>query len=298
MKIPVSVIILTYNEQKNLASTLEAIYAWVDEIFVVDSFSKDRTIEIAESYGAVVVQQAFETHSLQWSFALSQLPVKNNWILGLDADQQIMPELAQEIKALFLDKEPTYSGYYVKRRMFFLDKWIRHGGYYPLYLLKLFRKDAVFIDEGEMMDHHFYVRGKTSRLNNDLIEANQNETLEFWLNKHIRYAKLQASEELYRSRNASSHANLFGNQDERRQSLKNTWEKLPLFLRPFLYFFYRYFLQLGVLDGRTGLIFHLLQAFWYRFIVDAKIYEARKALKRVSHQNSLNNEPDQPQPVR
>jgi len=288
MKVPISVIILTYNEEKNISSTLEAVHSWVDEIFIVDSFSKDRTIEIAGCYGATVVQHAFETHSRQWGFALNHLPIRNHWILGLDADQQIMPELAMEIQELFNQQEPAFAGYYVKRRMFFLGKWIRHGGYYPLYLLKLFRKDAVFIDEGELMDHHFYVRGKTARLNHDLIEANQNETLEFWLSKHIRYAKLQAQEQLEQTRKSTAHANLVGNQDERRQFLKNGWEKMPLFLRPFIYFFYRYFFQLGFLDGRTGLIFHLLQAFWYRFVVDAKIYEAQRNLK---------NESNRPQPV-
>jgi hypothetical protein len=207
----------------------------------------------------------------------------------LDADQQMMPELTEEIRELFKNKEPSFAGYYVKRRMFFLGKWIRHGGYYPLYLLKLFRKDAVFIDEGELMDHHFYVHGETTRLQHDLIEANQNETLAFWLNKHIRYAHLQAREQLEQTRKISGHANLLGNQDERRQFLKNGWEKMPLFIRPFIYFLYRYFFQLGFLDGRTGLIFHLLQAFWYRFIVDAKIYEAQRKLK---------DESDQSQPVR
>ena len=282
MKIPVSVIVLTYNEERNLAPTLEAVCNWVDEVFIVDSYSTDRTSEIAGRYGATVVQHTFETHSRQWDFALNHLPLRNDWVLGLDADQQLTSELAAEIAGLFSSGAPPAVGYYIKRRMFFLGKWIRHGGYYPLYLLKFFHRRHVFLDAGELMDHHFYVRGTTKKLRHDLIEANQNETLEFWLNKHIRYARLQAQEHLERSRKAAAHANLFGNQDERRQFLKNGWEKMPLFLRPFLYFFYRYFWQLGFLDGRTGLIFHLLQAFWYRFVVDAKIYEARRARRHAA----------------
>jgi glycosyltransferase involved in cell wall biosynthesis len=277
MKIPVSVILLTYNEEKNLPQTLESLYRWVDEIFIVDSFSTDRTLAIARQYGAAIYQNPFETHTRQWLFALEKLPVRNEWILGLDADQKITPELKSELLGLFLADSLVYDGYYIKRRMFFLGKWIRHGGYYPRYLLKLFRKDKVFLDSGELMDHHFYVKGTTGQLQHDLIEDNQNETLQFWLTKHIRYATLQATEEVRKSRkHTNTHANLFGNQDQRRQSLKRTWEGLPLFLRPFLYFFYRYFIQLGFLDGKAGLIFHLLQAFWYRFTVDSLMYEMQK----------------------
>ena len=277
MKIPVTVVILTYNEEKNLPDTLQSILGWVDEIYVVDSYSTDKTIEIAARHKVKVYQNKFETHTKQWLFALNHLPITHQWILGLDADQQITSELASEIRELFRNGEPGSEGYYIKRKMFFLGKWLRYGGYYPRYLLKLFRRDKVFLDAGELMDHHFYVNGTTAKLQNDLIEANKNETLQFWLTKHIRYATLQAHEELKSTRqHKSTHSNLLGNQDERRQFLKNLWENLPLFIRPFLYFIYRYFFQLGFLDGRTGLIFHFLQAFWYRFTVDSLIYEARR----------------------
>jgi glycosyltransferase involved in cell wall biosynthesis len=280
-KIPLSVIILTYNEEKNLPGTLQSLTSFADEVFIVDSFSADKTIEIAKSYGAMVYQNVFETHTKQWLYALTLLPVKNDWILGLDADQVLTPELVGEIRNLLLHGNPEFEGYYIKRRMFFLGKWIKNGGYYPRYLLKLFRKDKVFLDSGELMDHHFYVNGRTSKLEYDLIEDNKNETLQFWLNKHIRYARLQAQEEIERTRKyTDTHARIFGNQDERRQWFKKVWEKLPLFVRPLLYFVYRYFLQLGFLDGKTGLIFHFLQAYWYRFTVDALIYESKYTKQR------------------
>jgi glycosyltransferase involved in cell wall biosynthesis len=274
-KVPVSVILLTYNEEKNLPLTLQHLLEWVDEIFVVDSFSTDDTLQIAKNYGVAVFQNRFETHTKQWLFALSHLPIRNKWILGLDADQQITTQLAQEIRLLFMHGNPSHDGYYIKRRMFFLGKWIKHGGYYPRYLLKLFRRDKVFLDAGELMDHHFYVKGTTGQLKHDLIEDNKNETLQFWLTKHIRYATLQAQEELSDTRKLKTiNASIFGNQDARRQLLKNIWEKLPLFLRPFMYFIYRYFFQMGFLDGYPGFIFHFLQAFWYRFTVDSLIFES------------------------
>jgi glycosyltransferase involved in cell wall biosynthesis len=282
-KIPVSVIILTYNEEKNLLSTLEGVVNLVDEIFIVDSFSTDTTLDIAKEYNAVVYQNKFETHTKQWLYALTNLPITNGWILGLDADQKITIELKNELKELFKGGDPPFDGYYIKRKMFFLGQWIRYGGYYPRYLLKLFRKDKVFLDAGELMDHHFYVNGYTSSLYSDMIEDNKNETLQFWLTKHVRYAKLQAQEEIERTReHVKTNANILGNQDERRQSLKNIWEMAPLFLRPFIYFLYRYFFQLGFLDGRVGIIFHFLQAFWYRFTVDALIYETKYIRQRPS----------------
>lgn len=277
MKIPLTVIILTFNEEKNLPKTLHSISGLADQIFIIDSFSTDRTTEIASYYNAVVYQNKFETHTKQWHFALNHLPITHNWILALDADQEITPDLSHEIQMLFKNNQLDSNGYYIKRQMFFLGKWIRYGGYYPRYLLKLFHRDKVYLDPGELMDHHFYVNGPTSRLEHDLIENNKNETLHFWLTKHIRYATLQAQEELNRTREyKSSNAKLFGNQDEKRQFLKNIWENLPLFIRPCLYFIYRYFIQLGFMDGRTGLIFHFLQAFWYRFTVDSLIYEANQ----------------------
>jgi hypothetical protein len=240
---------------------------------VVDSFSTDKTERIATEYKAHFYQNKFETHSKQWEFALKHLPIHTEWVLGLDADQEILPELAEEIKSA-LSGNSEFAGYYIKRRNYFLGKWIKNGGYYPRYLLKLFRKDSVYLDPGELMDHHFYVRGKTGRLNFDLVENNLKEDLDFWSRKHVKYAELQAKEEFYNS--AVNSGSFWGNRDERRIYLKSMWNRMPLFLRPFLYFIYRYFIQVGFLDGKKGLIFHFLQAFWYRFLVDAKIYELRK----------------------
>lgn len=271
--LPLSIIILTYNEEKNLPKCLESVIPLSVPVFVVDSFSDDNTLAICEKYKVQVYQNKFETHSRQWEYALKELPIQTPWILGIDADQELLPELAAEIR-ITLAGSPAYDGYYIKRRNFFMGKWIRHGGYYPRYLLKLFRRDKVYLDSGELMDHHFYVHGRTGRLEYDLIENNLKEDLSFWSGKHIKYAALQASEEF--NQTAVNQGRLFGNQDERRMFLKNIWNRMPLFIRPFLYFIYRYFIQLGFLDGRTGLVFHFLQAFWYRFLVDAKIYELRK----------------------
>lgn len=161
-----------------------------------------------------------------------------------------------------------------------MGRWIKYGTYYPRYLLKLFRIDKVFLDERELMDHHFYVEGKTCKLKYDFIEDNRKEILDFWIDKHNRYASMQAREEIEGDYAPLLRASFFGNQDERRLWFKRIWIHLPLFIRPLLYFCYRYFIRMGFLDGKEGLIFHFLQGFWYRFLVDAKIYEMRRDQQR------------------
>jgi hypothetical protein len=201
--------------------------------------------------------------------------------LGLDADQIITPELEDEIAKSFINSEINkHDGYYIRRRQVFMGRWIRHGGYYPYYLLKLFKKDRVRVEKRELIDHHFYVNGNTGKLRRDLIEWNRKEDdLSFWIDKHNRYGTLQAIEEYSHRRAATNNGSFFGNKDQRTLWLKNRiWRKLPLFIRPFLYFIYRYIFRLGFLDGKEGLIFHFLQGFWYRLLVDAKIYELRKKM--------------------
>ncbi|MEO0166094.1 MAG: glycosyltransferase family 2 protein [candidate division WOR-3 bacterium] len=275
-KLPISVIILTYNEEKNIEECLKSVYGWVEEIFIVDSYSTDKTLEIAKKYTDKIYQHEFETHTKQWQWALKTLPVISDWIFGLDADQRVSIELKRELESLFSNNLTDVDGVYVSRRQIFLGRWIKYGGYYPKYLLKIFKKDKVFFDESDYVDHHFYVKGKTIILKSDIIEDNVKERdSSFWLKKHIKYAELHAMEFLM-PLNKKINPSFAGSPDERTLFLKNIYQRLPLFIRPFLYFFHRYFFRLGFLDGKEGLIFHFLQGFWYRFLVDAKIYEIEK----------------------
>lgn len=274
-----AIVILTYNEEKNITKCLESVKSLNAPIYIIDSFSTDATQSIAESYHAHFIANKFSTHTIQWKFGLSQVPSEIDWVLGLDADQTLTPELAKEIKDIFdSPDEIMYSGFYLRRRNYFLGKWIRFGGYQNRFLLKLFKKDAVYLDDSELMDHHFYVKGKTARLENDIIENNLKEDLEFWKLKHVKYAELQAKEEY--DKLLSNSGNLFGNQDERRLFLKSTWNRMPLFVRPVLYFLYRYFLLGGFLDGFIGAKFHYLQAYWYRRTVDQNIFNLKAKSKK------------------
>jgi glycosyltransferase involved in cell wall biosynthesis len=255
----------------------------VSDVFVVDSGSDDRTVAIGEAYGAKVVTHPFESHARQWSWALENLALTTEWVLALDADQRVTAELREAISRtvnLQVGGGCDVAGCFVRRKQIFRGRWIKHGGYFPKYLLKLFRRDRVWLDERELVDHHFYVRGPVARLPHDLIEDNRNEAeISVWLARHIRYAGLQAEEEWRRAKEGSGGpvtASPFGAPDERILWLKGIWKRLPLYVRPCLYFLYRYVLRLGFLDGKEGFVFHVLQGFWYRLLVDIKLDELRR----------------------
>jgi glycosyltransferase involved in cell wall biosynthesis len=286
---PISAVVLTYNEERNIGACLDSLGSAVKEILVVDSGSTDRTVEIARSKGARVVHHAFEGHAVQWEHALS-LPIEGEWILALDADQRLSPRLALSLVDTIETIPRNVNGLYVNRLHVYRGRALRHGGLFPKWMLKAFRKGTSFTDKRERMDHHFYVTGATAKVADGvLIEDNRNERdIGFWIEKHNRYAVRQASEELERSERPSGwplELNLLGSPDQRVLFLKSRWYRMPLYVRPFLYFVYRYFFRLGFLDGKEGFIFHVLHAFWYRLLVDIRIDEMRSA-RRVEGKQS------------
>jgi glycosyltransferase involved in cell wall biosynthesis len=274
----VTAVVLTFNEERNLPACLGTLATVAADVFVVDSGSTDRTVSIAREFGAQVVTHRFESHTRQWQWALAHLPIRSTWVLAIDADQRLTPELSSSIAAALsrsTDAPEGPAGFFLNRRQVFRGRWIRHGGYYPKYLLKLFRRDAVRLDDNDLVDHHFYVTGPTANLSGDLIEDNKNENqIAVWIAKHNRYAVLQARDEQARIPDASLGA-AFGSPDDRTRLRKRVWRRFPLYVRPFGYFFYRYFLRLGFLDGKEGFIFHFMQAFWYRLLVDINRDELR-----------------------
>jgi glycosyltransferase involved in cell wall biosynthesis len=274
--ISLAVVVLTFNEEANLAACLASVQGWASECVVVDSGSTDRTCDIAYERSATVVTHAFESHAAQWEWALSSLQLQSEWILALDADHRVTPELRDSLIEQLTASDDSCSGYFVARRQVFRGRWIRHGGYYPKYLLKLFRRGRARVGD-DLVDHHFLVTGKVGRLDGDLIEDNRNELRIFdWTEKHNRYARRQAADELARERAGLGHGRFFGTPDERVLWMKHLWAQLPLFIRPVGYFVYRYLFRLGFLDGKEGFVFHVLQAFWYRLLVDINIEELRQ----------------------
>lgn len=271
-----SFIILTYNEEMHLPRLLDSIKDLHATIYILDSGSTDATIGIAEKYGALVKTHPFENHPKQWDFALKNFEIQTPWIIGLDADQIVTPELYLMLKEFETEKYTGINGIYFNRKNYFQGSWIRYGGYYPIYLLKMFRTGIGFSDLNENMDHRFIVSGKTVIWKKGhLLEENLKENdIHFWFKKHERYSDLIAHEEVERMRNLRSQSlkpNLLGNPDEKKAWLKRLWWKLPLGLRPYLYYGTRMFLQFGLLDNKTARHFHYLQGLWFRKLVDKKI---------------------------
>lgn len=272
----VSVIILTHNEEKHIERCIQSLLHFTDKIFIVDSGSTDRTVAIAESLGANVMHNPWVTYAVQFNFGINHTPFKTDWLMRMDADEYVTPELGQEIKQSLAALNNDTTGIYVKRRVMFMNQWIKRGGYYPIWLLRLWRRDKGICEELWMDEHIKLSGGATVQFKNDIVDHNLNN-LTWWTQKHNNYAIREVIDLLDIKYNFTE-ANrvipkLFGTQDQRKRFLKLKYASLPLFTRPFAYFFYRYFVKLGFLDGKKGLIWHFLQGLWYRFLVDAKIYE-------------------------
>jgi glycosyltransferase involved in cell wall biosynthesis len=278
---PIAAVVLTFNEEVNLARCLSSVAGWADEIVVVDSFSTDATCEIARRRGATVHQHAYEGHPQQWKWALGEVPLKSEWVFALDADFVVTPELKEAIDAAIAgeDREPKLDGFFVRHRQVFRGRPLWHGTMYPRYWLRLFRRGRVRVDESDLVDLHFYVDGRTGTLEHDVVEDNWKEMdFSFWMRKQIAFAQRQAVEEIARRQGGKDgpKGSFFGTPDRRILWWKERWLQLPLFVRPVLYFLYRYFLSLGFLDGKEGFLYHFSQALVYRIMVDARIEELRR----------------------
>jgi len=280
----ISVIILTYNEEKHIERCINSVKSFAKDIFIVDSFSNDKTLEIAKSLGVNICQNKWENnHAKQFNWALEHCPITTEWVMRLDADEYVTQELQEEIIDKIDNLEDNINGIFLKRRVYFLKRWIKHGDYYPIWLLRIWRHRKGYCEEHLMDEHIKILEGETIKFNNDIVDDNQNN-ISWWIDKHNNYATRESIEVLnilYRFANRDDITpNFFGSQVQRKRWLKYRYAKMPLFLRPFLYFIYRYFIKLGFLDGKEGLIFHFLQGFWYRFLVDAKIYEIEQKARR------------------
>lgn len=279
-----SVIILTKDEAVNLPICLTSLQSLGADIYIIDSGSTDKTIEIARQYGCKVYKHPFENHARQLNWALENLPIQTPWIMRLDADERVTPELSSELQQKLSNTPQEIGGYQVKRRVFFMGRWIKHGGYYPTWLLRIWRTGSGTCEQRWMDEHMVLSQGKIANLKNDIIDENQ-KGLTFWTNKHNHYADREIQDMLgvlLDSDDPLIHNQQRSQAQQRRWVKNNLYSRSPLFLRAFIYFLLRYTVGLGFLDGMEGLVFHFLQGFWYRFLVDAKLYEQRQQERKHS----------------
>lgn len=265
-------ILLSFNSEESLGNTLDRVRMVSDEIFVVDSFSKDGTAALARSKGAIVVEHAFEHYGAQRNWAIDNLPVTGAWQLHLDADELMDDELVASIRNL-ADESP-HSGYFLPRYVRFLGRTMRHGGMSPTWHLRLFRSGAGRCEDRKYDQHFILLKGTSGQLSGAVIDDIRMPLTE-WTARHNRWADGEVAELHAEAASDRVVPDARGNPAERKRFLRKKYNQLPLFVRPFLLFGYRYFLRLGFLDGIPGLIFWVLQTFWFRFLIDAKIWEKR-----------------------
>lgn len=273
-----TVIVLTLNEEIHIRRCIESVRALDCRIVVVDSYSTDQTCDIAKALGADVFLNTFTTHAKQLNWVLSHADVTSKWVMRLDADEYITPELLKMLPDVLARAGEATSGFTLNLRRIFMGKWLRHGALYPIHLLRIWRFGHGQCEE-RLMDEHLVVKGKVEHIDADFVDDNLNN-LTWWIDKHNRYASLEAVELLnleYKFLSTKKAATLIsGNQAGTKRWVKEViYVRLPSSLRAFAYFFYRYFIRLGFLDGQAGTTFHFLQGFWYRYLVDAKVTEVK-----------------------
>lgn len=278
MTVPVSVVVLTYNSEPDLDGCLGSVAGWAGEIFVVDSFSQDATVDIAKRHGAHVYTNRFQGFAAQENWACEHLPLSYEWALFLDADEAVLPELRDEIGALLTDGEPREAGFYLRRRFVWMGRWLRHGGYYPVDELQLFRRSLCRVVDAGLREYNA-VQGTVGRLRHDLVHESR-KGLAYWIQKHVMYARREAEEQFNgygaaRLR-AAAQPGIHLEGTGRNRFREQAWNRVPLFVRPLLLFTYRYVMRLGFLDGIPGLTYCFLHELWYQFLIDLNLWELRR----------------------
>lgn len=280
-----TIVILTKNEERHIERALASVSEIADRCLVIDSGSTDRTVELAEQAGANVLLNPFVTHSQQFNWALQQLPSDTEWVLRLDADEVVTPVLATEIRDCLNNLPPDTNGVSVARRMNFMRRRIRWGGVFPVHVLRLFRYGYGRC-ENRWMDEHIIVEGKIAKFSGEIIDDNMN-SLSWWTAKHNLYASREVVDILNKQYDFMPQDSIAKLRSSKQTGIKrwikeNMYARLPGGLRAFAYFFYRYILRFGFLDGKEGIAFHVLQGFWYRYLVDMKLHEVRSYLQNNS----------------
>jgi glycosyltransferase involved in cell wall biosynthesis len=279
----ITALIITKNEEIHIERCINNIKKLVSDVLIIDSFSNDNTIEIAKKLNIKFIQNKFINHAKQFNFGLSQLSQDTDWVLKIDADEILTSSLIAEIKNKLPMLDKNINGIYIKRHLVFQDTLIKYGRLSPVRLLRLFRFQKGKCDN-RWVDEKIKVEGKTVQFKEYIIDQNL-KSLSEWIRKHDRYSSAEALNYLLIKYNS-----LFNDLEQSQLNFdtlsvvslksRNLYAKLPLIIRAFVIFSYRYFFCLGFLHGKAGLIYFFLQSLWYRILVDAKILEVEKLIKK------------------
>ncbi|MFB3164795.1 glycosyltransferase family 2 protein [Neobacillus sp. 179-J 1A1 HS] len=283
--VDLTAIILSKNEEKNIEKCINSIQSIAKRIVVIDSFSNDATVALAKQVGADVYQNPFVNYATQFNWGLENTSIDTKWVLRIDADEEFTPELCDEINRSIPNLKDDVTGLTINLRVIFMGKWLKHGGMYPFKLLRIFQFGIGKLENRNMDEHVQLTQGEIVELKSDFLHHDFKD-LEYWIKKHNWYSNREVMD-YYSNRNLPED-NLKNGWAIKKRIMKNgLYYKLPMFVRAKLFYVYRYYIKRGFLDGKEGKIFHTLQAYWYRFLIDAKIYECEITGTRIGEQGDL-----------
>ena len=295
--VDLTVIILTKNEEKNLRKCVESFRGIAKRFVIVDSGSTDGTEELCKQIDKELrligssldfYHNTWISYANQLNWGLKNTNITTEWSMRMDADEELMEDLAAEVDEKLDTLRSPINGVVIRRRLIFMGRWIKHGGRYPELLLRIFRTGKATCEMKIMDEHMILSEGTTVTFNHDLIDNNQKD-LEWWISKHNWYSNREVLDHQMSSKgDPLEESGGSSRQAQMKRIMKNGgYYKLPKFFRAHLYFIYRYWFRLGFLDGTEGKVFHFLQAYWYRFLVDAKMYQCEKLGTMIKPQGDL-----------
>jgi glycosyltransferase involved in cell wall biosynthesis len=276
-KLSITAIILTYNEEIHLQRCIDSIKNICEKIIVIDSFSKDSTEKIVKQNNVDFYQNKWVNYATQFNWGLKNTSISSDWVLRIDADEYLLPELQLEISDKIENLPKNISGIELFLRRFFLGRHIKRG-LGNIKMIRLFRTNKAFVESRWMDEHIKVIEGDIIVFDGEFADHNLNN-IAWWTEKHNGYSIREAIDLLNIEFNLfnTKEAGKLNNQSNSKRKKKVKYVNYPLFLRCFIYFIYRYFFKLGFLEGKEGFLWHFLQGWWYRTLVDSKIYEIKKA---------------------
>lgn len=281
-----AVVILTYNEAIHLSRALASVAMIASQVFVIDSGSTDETVALAEAAGAIVLTNPFINQAQQFQWALDNAPITADWVMRLDADEVIEADLSETLAERLSTLPLEVCGVNLKRKHIFMGRWIRHGGRYPLTMLRVWRRGHARVEQRWMDEHILLKSGSTISVDGGFADINLND-LTYFTDKHNKYATREAIDVIAQKYDLFSRGEALETRatsaavSGKRWLKESLYNRLPFWAGPVGYFIYRYVFQAGFLDGREGLIYHGLQGGWYRFLVAAKVSELEREISSL-----------------
>lgn len=273
-KTRLAAVVLTKNEEYDLPECLASLRELADEVYVIDSGSEDRTVEIARRSGASVLEHPFTSHAKQINWAIENIPTEAGWVLRIDADERPCAEMRRSVRAIIESEPADVSGVMLARRTIFLGRRLRFGGTFPVWLLRVWRRGAGRCEDRLMDEHMVLTRGRTVRAKGELLHVIPKNLAE-WSRKHVWYAERECLDIAGGAEDALPQ----GQAGLSRKAKLRVYYRMPVLLRAVSFWAYRYFFRLGFLDGKVGLLYHFLQCAGYRMLVDGMIMERETKAK-------------------